>query len=34
MVVISKTIIVEFGRKHSDSINALNNWFEKTKVAN
>ena len=33
MVIISKTIIVNFGLKHADSINALNDWFEKTKVA-
>lgn len=34
MVIISKTKIVEFGSKHSDSINALNKWYDKTKNAN
>ena len=33
MVIISKTKLVEFGRKHSDAIAALNAWWEKTKKA-
>lgn len=33
MVVISKTIINEFGMKHPDSIEALNDWWEKVKKA-
>ncbi len=28
MVIISKTILVEFGGKHSDSVDALNRWYE------
>ncbi len=34
MVIISKTILVKFGIKHADSINALNDWYNKTKLAN
>lgn len=33
MVVISKTIIAEFGLAHADSISALNKWYEETKKA-
>ena len=33
MVIISKAKIVDFGIRHADSINALNDWFEKTKAA-
>ena len=33
MVVISKTIIAEFGVKYADSINALNTWYKNTKNA-
>lgn len=33
MVVISKTIIVEFGIKHADSVDSLNKWHEDTKKA-
>ena len=33
MIVISKTILVEFGIKHSDAIEPLNRWYEKTKKA-
>lgn len=34
MVVISKTVLVEFGGKHSESIEALNRWYEVSKQAN
>lgn len=34
MVIISKTILVEFGVNHADSIEALNNWYELSKKAN
>ena len=34
MVVISKTILVEFGNKHADAIDAVNEWYNKTKRAN
>lgn len=34
MVIISKTILVEFGGKHADSIDALNRWYEDCKRAN
>jgi mRNA interferase HigB len=31
MVVISKTKLIDFGRKYSDAIGALNDWYEKAK---
>ena len=34
MVIISKTILVEFGVKHSDSIKAINKWYKVSKNAN
>ena len=34
MVIISKAILVGFGDKHSDSIEALNKWYEVCKKAN
>lgn len=34
MVVISKTILAEFGVKHADSVEALNKWYNDTKTAN
>jgi mRNA interferase HigB len=34
MVIISKTILVEYGSEHADSIEALNNWYDKSKKAN
>jgi mRNA interferase HigB len=34
MVIISKTILAEFGVKHSDSIEVLNKWYEVSKAAN
>ncbi len=34
MVIISKTILVEFGTKHPDSIEALNKWYDVSKQAN
>jgi mRNA interferase HigB len=34
MVIISKAILVEFGKQHADSISALNDWYDKTKDAN
>jgi mRNA interferase HigB len=33
MVIIAKKIINEFGLKHADSIDSLNNWYEKSKNA-
>jgi mRNA interferase HigB len=33
MVVISKTTLTEFGRDHADAVEALNEWWEKTKAA-
>jgi mRNA interferase HigB len=33
MVVISKTILTEFGRDHADAVEALNEWWYKTKQA-
>ena len=34
MVIISKTILAEFGVKHNDSVEALNKWYADTKMAN
>lgn len=34
MVIISKTILVEFGGKYSDSIDALNKWYDVVKQSN
>ena len=34
MVIISKTILIEFGANHSESIEALNRWYEVSKQAN
>ena len=34
MVIISKTILVEFGANYSDSIDALNKWYDTSKQAN
>jgi len=33
MVIISKSILVEFGYRHADAIRPLNKWYEKTKKA-
>ncbi|NOT73535.1 MAG: type II toxin-antitoxin system HigB family toxin [Cyclobacteriaceae bacterium] len=33
MVVISKTRLTEFGQQHADAIEAVNDWWEKTKKA-
>ena len=33
MVIISKTVLMEFGNKHSDSAEALNKWYEVSKKA-
>jgi len=33
MVIISKTVLIEFAEKHPDSIGAINEWWEKTKAA-
>ncbi len=33
MVIISKTILAEFGVKHGDSVEALNRWYNDTKQA-
>jgi len=32
MVIISKTILVEFGAKHSDAVEALNKWYDISKL--
>ncbi len=34
MVIISKAVINEFGLAHADSVDALNQWYIRTKVAN
>jgi mRNA interferase HigB len=34
MVVISKTILAEFGKKHADAREPLNEWWKKAKDAN
>lgn len=33
MVVISKTVLVEFGKNHADSLEALNVWYSSVKQA-
>ncbi len=33
MVIISKTILVEFGNEHADSVDALNKWYDTGKKA-
>lgn len=33
MVIISKTIITEFGNKNADSVETLNKWYEVCKKA-
>jgi mRNA interferase HigB len=33
MVIISKTILREFGEQHPDAIESLNSWYENTKDA-
>ena len=33
MVVISKTKLMEFGRVHADAVEAVNEWWEKTRKA-
>jgi mRNA interferase HigB len=33
VVVISKTILIEFGHAHADAMVPLNKWWEKTKKA-
>ena len=33
MVVISKTMLVEFSKEHPDITAALNDWWEKTRAA-
>jgi mRNA interferase HigB len=30
MVVISKTRLADFGRKHADAVEAVNDWWKKT----
>ena len=34
MVIISKSILVQFGLKHSNAIEALNKWYLESKNAN
>lgn len=34
MVIISKTILSEFGENHADSVEALNVWYSTVKQAN
>ena len=33
MVVISKTKLADFGQNHADAVEAINEWYEKTKRA-
>ena len=33
MVVISKTKLTDFSRKHADAVDAVNDWWQKTKGA-
>ena len=33
MVIITKTILNEFGRQHTDAMSALNEWYAVVKVA-
>ena len=33
MVVVSKTKLTDFGRKHADAVEAVNDWWDKTKKA-
>jgi len=33
MVIISKTILKEFGDKHSGSVEALNKWYQEIKLS-
>lgn len=33
MVVISKTKLTDFGRRHAEAVEAVNDWWEKTKEA-
>lgn len=33
MVVISKTKLADFGKNHADAVEAINEWYEKTKQA-
>jgi mRNA interferase HigB len=33
MVVISKTMLQDFGREHADAVEAVNEWWKKTKEA-
>jgi mRNA interferase HigB len=33
MVVISKTKLADFGQNHADAVEAINEWYEKTKQA-
>lgn len=34
MVIISKTVLSEFGTDHADSVDALNIWYETVRGAN
>jgi mRNA interferase HigB len=34
MVIISKTILNQFGQQHPDAADALNDWYDKTLAAN
>ncbi len=33
MVIITKTVLVEYGEKYADSVEALDNWYDKSKKA-
>ena len=33
MIIISKTVLVDFGRKNTSAIEALNAWYKKCKLA-
>jgi mRNA interferase HigB len=34
MVIIKKTTLTEFGNEHADAIDALNEWYDKSKKSN
>ena len=34
MIIISKTVLVDFGAEHADSVDALNKWYSTCRKAN
>lgn len=34
MVIISKTVLADFGAEHADSVEALNKWYDTCRKAN